>query len=152
MSENSSENDAQDPSHDDLDALLEPLIGLATEALGEHGEFYPAAAALTTDGEVTILDIEPESEDPEPEEFVGQLASRLSEMASAGEIRASGIAVNVQIDQEDGEPTDAILVNLEHQDMDPVDVALPYELHGDHIHTGELMAAPGERRVFTETS
>ena len=132
---------------DDLDALLDHLLHLALEQLEADGDFHPFAAAIGSDGELRIVDPEPESEEATPEEIVEQLAADLAAAAGRGEIRASAICANVTLPNEAGE-AQAALVQLEHREDDPVDIALPYELHGDHLHTGELVSGIGKRRVF----
>jgi hypothetical protein len=132
---------------DDLDALLDHLLQHALEQLEAEGDFQPFAAAIDTDGELRMVDMEPESEEPKPQEIVELLAVSLAAAAGRGEIRASAICANVTLPSEAGE-AEAALVQLEHREDDPVDIALPYELHGDHLHTGELVSGVGKRRVF----
>jgi len=138
-----------DAIRQDYDALLEPLLDFALHMLGEHGEFFPAGAAITDTGEVTLVGVESGDEEPEVKEVVDLLVSQLRDLASEGEIRASGIVVGAVVELEDSEqPSDAALVHLEHRDGEPLDVALPYEPHGDHVHPGELIAGTGASRVF----
>lgn len=132
---------------DDLDTLLDHLLQYAVERLEAEGDFHPFAAAIDADGELRMVGMEPETEEPSPQEIVEQLGASLAAAAERGEIRASAICANVTLPSEEGD-AEAALVQLEHREDDPVDVALPYELHGDHIHTGELVAGAGTRRVF----
>ncbi len=132
---------------DDLDALLNHLLQHALERLEEEGDFHPFAAAIDTDGELRMVGMEPETEEPTPQEIVDQLVASLAAAAGRGEIRASAICANVTLPSDAGE-AEAALVQLEHLEDDPVDIALPYERHGDHLHTGELVAGAGTRRVF----
>src|SRR5215203_1838354 len=139
MSEAETPNDAGD----DLDALLDHLIQHALEQVEKEGDFHPFAAAIDTDGELRMVGMEPENEDPSPQEIVDQLVASLAASAVRGEIRASGVCANVTLPGPDGEDygeSEAVVVQLEHRDDDPVDIALPYEAHGDHLHTGELIA------------
>ena len=132
---------------DDLDALLDHLLTNAVEQLEAEGDFHPFAAAIDEDGELRMVGMEPETDEPSPQEIVDQLVASLAAAAERGEIRAAAVCANVTLPGEGGE-AEAALVQLEHRDDDPVDIALPYELHGDHIHTGELVAGVGKRRVF----
>lgn len=136
----------QTPS-DDMDALLDHLLTHAVERLEEDGDFHPFAAAIESDGELRLIVMEPEGDDPSPQELVDQLVANLAAAAARGEIRASAVSANVTLPGEGGE-AEAVVVQLEHRDDDPIDIALPYELHDDHIHTGELIAGVGKRRVF----
>ncbi len=132
---------------DDLDALLDHLLTHAVERLEEEGDFHPFAAAIDEEGELRMVGMEPATDEPSPQEIVDQLVESLAAAAQRGEIRAAAVCANVTLPGEDGE-AEAAVVQLEHRDDDPVDIALPYELHGDHIHTGELIAGVGKHRVF----
>jgi hypothetical protein len=134
---------------DDLDALLDHLLTHAVERLEEEGDFHPFAAAIDEDGELRMVGMEPATDEPSPQEIVDQLVESLAAAAQRGEIRAAAVCANVTLPGEDGK-AEAAVVQLEHRDDDPVDIALPYELHGDHIHTGELIAGVGKHRVFPE--
>jgi len=134
---------------DDLDALLDHLLSHAVERLEDEGDFHPFAAAIDEDGELRMVGMEPATDEPSPQEIVDQLVESLAAAAQRGEIRAAAVCANVTLPGEDGEAdSEAALVQLEHRDDDPVDIALPYEAHGDHVHTGELVAGVGVRRVF----
>ena len=130
-----------------MDALLDDLLTRAVELLEEEGDFQPFAAAIGEDGELRA--VEPESEEPSPQEIVDQLVTSLAAAAGRGEIRAAGVCANVTLPSDAGD-SEAAVVQLEHRDDDPLDIALPYELHEDHIHTGELIAGVGKHRVFME--
>ncbi|HET9506463.1 MAG TPA: hypothetical protein VFO81_00850 [Gaiellaceae bacterium] len=132
---------------DDLDALLDHVLHHALEQLEAEGDFQPFGAAIDTDGELRMVDVDPEGEEPSTQELVEQLGASLAAAAADGEIRASAICANVTLPSDAGE-AEAALVQLEHREDDPVDIALPYELHGDHLHTGELVSGVGKRRVF----
>ena len=134
---------------DDLDALLDHLLTHAVERLEEEGDFHPFAAAIDEDGELRMVGMEPATDEPSPQEIVDQLVESLAAAAQRGEIRAAAVCANVTLPGDDGE-AEAAVVQLEHRDDDPVDIALPYELHGDHIHTGELIAGVGKHRVFVQ--
>ena len=133
---------------DDMDALLDHLLTHAVERLEEEGDFHPFAAAIHGDGELRMVGMEPESDEPTPQETVDQLVASLATAAGRGEIRAAGVCANVTLPSDAGD-SEAAVVQLEHRDDDPLDIALPYELHGDHIHTGELIAGVGKHRVFS---
>jgi hypothetical protein len=133
---------------DDLDSLLNHLLQHALERVEAEGDFHPFAATIDTDGELRMVGMEPEDEEPSPQEIVEQLVASLAAAAARGEIRASAICANVTLPSEGGN-AEAALVQLEHREDDPVDIALPYEHHGDHVHTGELVSGVGTRRVFT---
>jgi hypothetical protein len=51
-------------------------------------------------------------------------------------------------DPDSGETTDAVQVELDHADAEPVDVYVPYESAPDGIKFGDLVAAAGREPVF----
>ena len=131
---------------DDMDALLDHLLTAAVEQLEEEGDFHPFAAAIGEDGELRPFAAETDG-DSSPQGRVDQLVAGLAAAAARGEIRAAAVCANVTLPGEGGE-AEAVVVQLEHRDDDPIDIALPYELHDDHIHTGELIAGVGRHRIF----
>ena len=48
---------------DDLDALLNVDLPLAEQSLRESGEFYPYAASMSSDGQISIAMAGPEGDD-----------------------------------------------------------------------------------------
>jgi hypothetical protein len=55
-------------------------------------------------------------------------------------------------DPDSGETTDAVQVELDHADADPVDVFVPYETEPDGIKFCELVAAQGREPVFAHAA
>jgi hypothetical protein len=130
-----------------MDALLDHLLTHAVERLEADGDFNPFAAAIDGRGELRVFGLEPENDDRSPQELVDGLVASLTAAAERDEIRATGVCANVTLPSDAGD-SEAAVVQLEHRDDDPVDIALPYELHDDHIHTGELIAGVGKHRIF----
>lgn len=148
MSEESTPENEQ-PS--DFDELVNVLLPTATEALEESGHFSPVAAFVTTEGEVSSMAVEFDDGEPTPLEIVEALQDGLREMiAEAGDIRATGICSIVTVSLEDDEPTDAICVNLEQLDGDPLNVFLPFSKSGDSYDYAELVAGIGEAIIFAD--
>jgi hypothetical protein len=135
---------------DELDEVLNALLPFAQEMLQKHGEFYPLAAAMTREGEVVSVAGDVGSEQPDPRELADFLFDALRQMAQNGEVKASGVCMNVTVSgDESGTLGDAIGVFLEHAEEEPVEVFLPYarrRLRGYAFE--ELFANPGQRRVF----
>ena len=137
------------PERDELETLLDPLLGFAQDMLRKHGEFFPFGNVMTSDGEVSLLGADSGSEHPPSQEVIDLLVGGLRVRAAAGEIKAAGICYDVRIRGADGKTTDAIAVALEHRAGDVVTVFVPYSKgRFTGMKFGELSAAPGERRVF----
>ena len=134
---------------DEIQELLNFLLPYAERMLSEHGEFYPYAAALDSEGELNAVGTELDDDSPDVGEILLALHQGLRERAAEGEIRASGIAADVTLtDPDSGETTDAVHVELDHAEADAVDIFVPYETEGEGIKFGELVAAEGREPVF----
>jgi hypothetical protein len=135
---------------EEIQELLNFLLPHAERMLSEHGEFYPYAVALDTDGTMEAVAPDVESDDPDVGDVLVALHAGLREQAAEGSIRASAIAADVTLtDPDSGETTDAVQVELDHANGDPVDIYVPYESAGDRIKFGDLVAAEGREPVFT---
>jgi hypothetical protein len=138
---------------DEIQELLNFLLPYAERMLSEHGEFYPYAAALDSDGELNAVGTELDDDSPDVGEVLLALHQGLRERAAEGEIRASGIAADVTLtDPDSGETTDAVQVELDHAEADAVDIFVPYESEGEGIKFGELVAAEGREPVFAHAA
>ncbi len=130
------------PQPDDLDRLLGACVEAAVRLLSADGEFYPFALAMTEEGDVVSPAVEPASAHPAADEVAGLLLAALRERR--GSLRASALCSDVQLRGGDGEERDAVRVELEAPEQDPVVVLVPY--------TGTVLDQPfgmsGERRVF----
>jgi hypothetical protein len=138
---------------DEIQEILNFLLPYAEQMLNEHGEFYPYAAALDSDGELNAVATDVEDETPDVGELLLALHQGLRERAAEGAIRASGIAADVTLtDPDSGETTDAVQVELDHADADAVDIFVPYETEAEGIKFGELVAAEGREPVFAHAA
>jgi hypothetical protein len=138
---------------DEIQELLNFLLPYAERMLSEHGEFYPYAAALDSDGELNAVGTDLDDDSPDVGEVLLALHQGLRERAAEGEIRASGIAADVTLtDPDSGETTDAVQVELDHAEADAVDIFVPYETEAEGIKFGELVAAEGREPVFAHAA
>jgi len=135
---------------EEIQELLNYLLPFAERMLEEHGEFYPYAAAMAADGEVSAVAAGTEDEHPDVGDVLVELHALLREQAAEGSIRASGIAADVTLtDPDSGDTTDAVQVELDHAQGDALDVYVPYERAGEGVKFGELVSAQGREPVFT---
>jgi hypothetical protein len=138
---------------DEIQELLNFLLPHAEQMLNEHGEFYPYAAALDSDGELSAVGADFDDDSPDVGEVLLALHEGLRERAAAGTIRASGIAADVTLtDPDSGETTDAVQVELDHAEGDALDIFVPYETQPEGIKFGELVAAQGREPVFSSVA
>ena len=132
---------------DDLDLLAHEALSAATHLLGKQGgEFYPFGVRLPVDGEPEFVGADPgEGEHPAPQAVLDLLHESMSAMREG--TRAVAFAAPVEIPE-----GDAVRVELEHRDGGPaLLLLLPYRRRRlrRSVETGELVATPGERRVWS---
>lgn len=127
----------------DLDRLLGACVQAATRMLDAEGEFYPFALAVTADGEVVSPAVQPSSDHPAADEVEGLLVEALRR--SRDGLRACATCSDVRIRSDAGEERDAIRIELEAPEADPLVVVVP---HADK-RLDEPFGMPGRRRVFS---
>lgn len=130
------------PAPNDLDRLLGASVEAAVELLSADGEFYPFALALTAEGDVVSPSVDPGTEHPSSEQVVDLLIGVLREARE--NLRAASLCSDVRIRSQDGEERDAIRIELEAPQGDPLVVVVPYV---DRV-LDQPLGMPGERRVF----
>ncbi len=131
-----------DAAPTDLDRLLGASVEAATRMLASDGEFYPFALAVTTDGDIVSPSVEPSSDHPPSDEVASLLLGALREARAS--IRATALCSDVRLRSDAGEERDAIRVELEAPDVEPVVVVVGYA--GTVLD--EPFGMPGERKVF----
>jgi hypothetical protein len=114
------------PERDDLDALLDPLIGFAQGQLQKVGEFYPFGCTMSNDGQIAMSGADTGDEHPQSQEVIDLLAAGMRAQAESGTIRAAGICYDTRLRLPDGASTEAIAMSLEHALGDRVLVVMPY--------------------------
>jgi hypothetical protein len=136
--------------HEQMDALLDALVGFAKQMLQERREFYPFAAEVTAAGALQMVTADLAADRPSSDVVLESLESRLRAAAAAGEVDATGVCADVRRAGGQGEPErDAIRVDIEHADADPVRVLIGYRPDASgRIVFGDPVAEPVHRRVF----
>src|SRR4051794_12354316 len=118
--------------------------------LREHGEYYPFAATIGTDGTVAQVAADIGSEHPGTAEMIEFLQAALRAKAEQGALRACGICLNVgaRLPGYSGK-VDAICCQVEHADGRAVQVFVPFRkgFLGKLKFDGPV-ALPGEPVVF----
>lgn len=134
---------ASQQAQDDLDGLLDPALDFAQQQLDKHGEFYPYAVVVDSDGHQRMVTADTGEERPASADLITALISALSEQRN--DLRAAAIVADVHV-SEIG--SDAVRVTLEHSEQVALSVLLPYRRRrlGRAIDYGDLQA--GETAAF----
>ena len=138
---------ASPEAQDDLDGLLNTMLGFGQQQLAQHGEFFPFAAAVGSDGAVEMIAARPHTHDDRPAsaEVIDACLATLNSKRDA--IRAGAIASDVRV----GAPVagDAIQVDLEHAEGHALTVLLPYaKKRRGKIDYGTITAHAGDHRIW----
>ncbi len=130
----------------DLDGLFDTASGFARQQLEKHGEFYPYAVTVGTDGRTAFLDasLAPDSDQPSAIEILAVCREALA--AARDELRAAAVVADVRV----SEGGDAIQVEVEHAEGIAITILQPYtkKRFGRGVQFGELEASAGTRRVW----
>jgi len=138
-------------SREDLDILLEMAVSAAQQMLSKYGEFFPFGVSIDNDGKPAMNMADIGEEQPESEAVIAFLKEAFGKNAKEGSIRATGICLDVRVcPPEQSEKTDAIQVQLEHQDGEAIDAYLPYRKNFlKRYKYGQVFACEGEACIFS---
>jgi hypothetical protein len=115
----------------ELEQLLQQAKGLVTEGVKSQGSFGPFALAMQSDGNVT--QVKTQGFHPNPADAIGELLGTLVPLAVSRKIKASIIAMPLDMDG-----IQAVMFDLDYQDGSRINVPMTY--HPD----------PASGCVFTE--
>lgn len=127
----------------DLDGLLNAVIQFAEKQLANAGEFYPFGAALSVEGQVTLLAVDPGlGERPESQAMLDALYQSARDVSAR--IRAAAIVADVR-----AEGTDAVRIGLEHREGSVLEVLIPYDRDPLQrtVTFRQIRASAGQARV-----
>ncbi len=138
---------ASPQAQQDLDGLLEPALGFAQQELAKHGEFFPYAVVVRTDGQTEMVATRPEASNDRPASADVITACRTTLTGRRDQLRAAAVVADIRIPQ----GGDAIRVELEHTEGPTLTVLLPYtkKRFGKTIDYGDLRAEAGSRHVWS---
>lgn len=138
---------ASEQCQQDLDDLLNATLRFAQNMLQQHGEFYPFAAAVTTDGEKIMLSTKlTGNEHLDSSTLITETLATLQRDRDG--LRATAIVADVR-----AASADAIRVELEHREGQTVSVQLSYtKKRFRNIAYGNLTASSLDRRVWPQTN
>lgn len=134
---------------EESEVLLNEVLPFAEQQLQKHGEFFPFAAAMLTNGQIRMLATYDGDEHPESQKVIDDTEKVFIQGAKNGEYRATALAYMVTVSNPDtGEKEDAICVNLDHQGDYSVRVSFPYSLSKKEIQFFAPTASKGESKIF----
>jgi hypothetical protein len=132
-------------AQDDLDGLLDAVLPLAERLVRKSGEFYPFGGVVSRQGETSLTAADPGvGEHPTSQDVLTQLHE--AARAQRDETRAFAFVADVQVNG-----SDAIRVELEHEEGAALVVLLPYARNRfkKSVTLGAMSASQGRRRIWT---
>jgi hypothetical protein len=131
---------------DHMDALLRFLVPFAQRQIDRAGGFPPFGASMAPDGELKAITVD----EGDAQQQLDRMRDDARADAADGILLAVGICCDVNVTT--GGFTEAIRVELEHRDAEPVTCVLPYRNTDDELTFGEILAIPGDRRTWPAAS
>ena len=139
---------------DEIQEILQLPAAVAERMLNEHGEFYPYAAALGSDGELNAVATDVDDDSPDVAEALLAL--------HVGPARAGGRGCDPRVRHcrgrdahGPGQRRDRPMPSRSSSTTRTptrVDIFVPYETEGEGIKFGELVAAEGREPVFAHAA
>jgi hypothetical protein len=142
-------DDASPLAQQDADTLLSTVLEVAGQRLVTDGGFYPFGAAYTTDGELVLLDGDPDLGDqPSTDDVLRSL--HVGTEQRRDDYRSIALAADV-VDAAVGEERSGVRVEIEHSEGTALVLLVPYTrgLEGQLTY-GEMEGAVNARRVWKD--
>ena len=139
-------DNASPQAQHDLDGLLEPALGFAQQQLNQHGEFFPYAVVVRSDGQTAMVAAQPDADNDQPASTDVIDACRTTLAEGRDQLRAAAVIADVRLSY----GGDAIRVELEHTEGPALTILLPYskKRFGRSIDYGEVQVALGARHIW----
>jgi|tagenome__1003787_1003787.scaffolds.fasta_scaffold20435417_2 hypothetical protein len=140
-------DDASPQAQQDADTFLSTVLEVAGARLVKDGGFYPFGAAHTTDGELVLLDGDPDLGDqPSTDDVLRSLYDGTEQRR--GDYRSVALAADVT-DTSTGEERAGVRVEMEHQEGTALVLLVPYTRTAEgQLTYGEMEGAVTTRRVW----
>jgi len=139
-----------DPIQQRMDQLLDQGIQTALKMLQQNGEFYPFGVARTAKGDFTLVMAKTEAENPKSDELIAQLIKGLNLDAREQRITSAAVVSDVRMrDPQTQRVSDAICVQMEDMQGEPIMFFLPYVHQGPSIATSDIAAQHAPAMIFT---
>ena len=134
---------------EECEELLNALLPFAVNQLKKYGEFYPFGAVMQNNNEINLTAVDTGDNHPDSIKAIDQLTKIHNEQARKGGIKASGICWNATVSLENGKPSDAIIISLEHRENYSVLVGQPYRIGlFRKLNLGAIFAQDGKHDIF----
>jgi hypothetical protein len=136
----------------DIEELANRCIPFALKQIEEHGELYPFAGMMMTDGEFKGALAKSDVAKPTSEQVIEKLVAGLRDEAAAKRIRATCIVAGGRMAPKEGAALmDAIQGRIEHIDGVAVEVYVTYtrDAKAKKVTPNEPIWGPGRPQVFT---
>ena len=137
--------------------LVSAAVNYARRALKKFGEFGPFGFSMNTEREITRETLGADNLPADTAMLLDLLRRHLSERAQMGEIIAAATAINVSMTQSSEEGfTDAVLVEIEHQNGYCTQAFIPYRIAGGQywkifprvVRFGAVRVQNGSTHIF----
>jgi len=136
--------------HADLDKLFNLLIPFAQQQLEKNGSFYPYAATIGLNQEITMVNLLL-GEYPNSTDMIDKFNLILGTEADNHKLVAAGMTFDVKIPRA-GDTIDAMQTNLEHENGESIAVYLPYKVIGDSsVEYDDLISQRKPKTWFTQS-
>jgi len=130
----------------ELQALMDQSIAVATRQLRKEGTFFPFLAGMTDTGKVELVGVPASLERPEPAMMVEVLKKAARQLARKKRFRAIALYVDYVAERKDTLlQQSGIRIELEHRFPDGLSVFIPYNRAEDgslRLLTPQFMPAP----------
>lgn len=147
-------------TREDANELLNAAVQYARRMLRKYAEFGPFAFSLDRTGEL-VNETSAHKEMPaDPQLLLELLETRLAERSARDEIIAAATAANVTLNKVSDEGfSDALLVEIEHQNGYCIKAFVPYRMGGGQlfgllprvVRFGAVRIQNGEARFFARS-
>ena len=149
--------DSEKQSRDDANELLNAAVNYAKRMLRKYGEFGPFGFSLNQQRELVNETVPRKDLPPDPAMLLQLLQDQLTERSSNKEIIAAATAANVTLAKVSEEGfSDALLVEIEHQNGYCIKAFVPYRMAGGQllgvlprvVRFGAVQVQNGAARLF----
>jgi hypothetical protein len=106
----------------DIQSFIDYAVDFAEKMLNDSGEFYPFAARIDINGELTGVGYEDNETDfPKSNKVIKKLTKILGSQLNNKEIKAYVLAYDVKVQTENSiDKSDAILIDIYHQEPNEI--------------------------------
>ena len=139
-------------ANEDFQQLLSEAVKAASYLIEKNNGFLPLVLYLQGDGQLAFADFSGQDEletAPEALDYLALAQAALRPLALKGEIRATALACDVRIKSAIEAPmSDAIRVDLEHQDGGSLSFFQPYSVEAGEIVFGANLCQAQHATIF----